>query len=86
MMFWSPVVEKVEEWQPVGGWNATFSEQDKIQLTTLFFFFKNKKGCKDRKAEILANMVLSKQKYPGLSYTKEQEDQVRDALQPVFSS
>jgi hypothetical protein len=29
----------MEEWEPVGGWNASFSEQDRIQSTNLFFFF-----------------------------------------------
>lgn len=86
MLYWSPVQDKVEEWQPTGGWNASFSEQDKIQGTYLFFFFKNKKGCSDRKAEILAQMVVSKHKYKGLMYTKQQEDQIREALQTVFSS
>lgn len=86
MLYWSPVHDKVEEWQPTGGWNAAFSEQDKIQGTYLFFFFKNKKGYSDRKAEILTQMVISKRKYKGLMYTKEQEQQIREALQTVFSS
>jgi predicted adenine nucleotide alpha hydrolase (AANH) superfamily ATPase len=85
-MYWNPVSDKIEEWQPVGGWNSSFSEQEKIQLTNLFFFFKNKKGCKDRKAESLAHMVLFKQKYNGIIYSEEQERQLREALQPVFSS
>ena len=86
MLYWSPVQDKVEEWEPKGGWNASYSEQDKIQATHLFFFFKNKKGCSDRKAEILAQMIVSKQKYKGLMYSKEQEQQIREALQTVFSS
>lgn len=85
-MYWNPVIDKLEEWQPVSGWNRIFSEQDKIQLTNLFFFFKNKKGCKDHKAEILAHMVVFKQKYNGLIYSEEQERQLKQILQPVFSS
>ncbi len=79
-------MEEAEEWQPKGGWNRAFSEQDKIQCTTLFFFFNHKKGYKDHVAEILAHMVLFKQKYPGLAYTQEQEQRLREALQPVFHS
>uniref|UniRef100_A0A6C0KL99 Uncharacterized protein n=1 Tax=viral metagenome TaxID=1070528 RepID=A0A6C0KL99_9ZZZZ len=85
-MFWSPVIDTIEEWKPRGGWNSTFSEQDKIQLTNLFFFFKNKKGCTDRNAEIMSHMVIFKQKYRGLMYSEEQEEQLREALQPVVSS
>jgi hypothetical protein len=87
MRYWSPLAEEVsEEWEPTGGWNRAFSEQDKLQCTTLFFFFKNKKGYKERAAEILAHMVLFKQKYPGLAYNQEQESRLREALQPVFQS
>jgi len=83
-MYWNPSENTVEEWQPVGGWNPSFSEQDKIQLTNLFFFFKNKKGCNEKKAEIMASMIVCKQKYKGLVYTKEQETQIEQALQPIF--
>jgi phage protein D len=86
MLFWSPVADKLEEWQPVGGWGAAFSEQDKLQLMNLFFFFKNKKGYKDRKAETLAHMIVSKQKYKGLQYSEDQERHIREALQAVFGS
>jgi hypothetical protein len=86
MMFWSPVQDKVEEWQPTGGWNASYSEQDKIQAAHLFFFFKNKKGYSNRKSEILCQMVVFKNKYKGLEYSREQEGHIREALQTVFSS
>jgi len=86
MIFWSPTLEKVEKWEPTGGWNSMFSDKDKIQLMNLFFFFKNKKGCKESKAEILANMVLFKQKHIGVIYSEEQEKIIHDLLQPVFSS
>jgi predicted adenine nucleotide alpha hydrolase (AANH) superfamily ATPase len=86
MRYWSPLAEETEEWEPKGGWNRAFSEQDKLQCATLFFFFKNKKGYKERAAEILAHMVLFKQKYPGLAYTQEQEQRLREALQPICIS
>lgn len=76
--------EEAVEWEPKGGWNRAFSEQDKLQCATLFFFFTHKKGYKERAAEILAHMVLFKQKYPGLTYTQEQEQRLREALQPIF--
>jgi len=57
-----------------------FSEQQKIQGTSLFFFFKNKKGFKENAAEIMVQMVLFKQIYSGLRYSEEQEKQLRRAL------
>lgn len=85
MMFWSPTLNKAESWMPVSGWNSAFSEQDKIQCTNLFFFFKYKKGFNDRKAEILAQMVIYKQKYSGMKYSEEQEAQLTEALKTVFN-
>ena len=85
-MFWNPVVDTIEGWEPTGGWNSAFSEQDKIRLTNFFFFFKNKKGYNDRKSEIISHMVVFKQKYKGLTYSDQQEMQLREALQPIFSS
>ena len=67
---------------PKGGWNRTFSEQDKIKCTTLFFFFKNK-GFKENIAEILAHMTVFKQMY-NLKYSDEQEAILKEALIPVF--
>jgi len=66
---------------PKGGWNRTFSEQDKIKCTTLFFFFKTK-GFKENIAEILVHMVLFKQKY-NIKYSEEQEDRLKEALTPI---
>ena len=73
MFHWSPL-EDVQVWEPTFGWNNIFSEQDKIQCVTLFFFFK-KKGIKDSIAEILSHMILFKQKYH-IKYSDEQEDQL----------
>jgi predicted adenine nucleotide alpha hydrolase (AANH) superfamily ATPase len=80
MIHWNPLCDQLEEWVPKGGWNAMFSEQQKIQGTSLFFFFKNKKGFKENAAEIMVQMVLFKQIYPGLQYSEEQEKQLRRAL------
>ncbi len=86
MMFWSATSSEVEQWEPTGKWNASFSEKDKIQCTNLFFFFKNKKGFKENMAEIFAQMVIYKQKYNGLKYSDEQEEMLVEALKPVFNS
>jgi len=69
----------LEEWVPKGGWNAIFSEQHQIQGTSLFFFFKNKKGFKENVAEMMVQMILFKQVYPGLQYSKEQEAMLKRA-------
>ena len=86
MLYWNPLQDTTQEWEPVGGWNASFSEQDKIQCTHLFFFFQNKKGCSAKVANVFAHMVLFKQKYSGLYYSEEQERILKEVLQPVFSS
>jgi hypothetical protein len=85
MMSWSPTISETQSWVPRSGWNSSFSEKDKIQCTNLFFFFKNKKGFKENVAEILAQMVIYKQKYNGLTYSNEQETMLQDALKPVFN-
>ncbi len=86
MFYWNPGVDSIEEWNPKSGWDTGFSEQDKLEMTNLFFFFKNKKGFKENTAEILANMVIFKQKYRGMQYTNEQEAYLNEALKPVFNS
>lgn len=85
MFHWSPTVSEVESWEPYGGWNSSFSEKDKIQFTNLFFFLKNKKGFKESLATAIAQMVVYKQKYPGLKYSEEQEAILQNALKPIFS-
>ena len=84
-MYWSPLNDTVESWEPKTGWNVSFSEAEKIQCTNLFFFFKNKKGLKESVAESLAHMVVFKGKYKGLKYSEEQEAFMREALRPVFN-
>jgi hypothetical protein len=73
MFHWNPAADHIQEWTPVGGWNRSCSEADKIQTTALFFFYKNKKGYAEEKASILAHMRMFKQKYRGLTYSEEQE-------------
>ena len=63
MSFWSPSNDKIEQWQPRGGWSKAFSEKEKIQCTNLFFFYKNKKGLKENVAESAALMDVFKHKY-----------------------
>jgi hypothetical protein len=84
MLFWSLTSSEVEQWEPTGKWNASFSEKDKIQCTNLFFFFKTKKGFKENMAEVLAQMVIYKQKNSGLRYSEEQEAMLQEAMTPIF--
>ncbi len=71
MLYWSPLCSEFQEWEPKAGWNATFSELDKLQCMNLFFFFKKKYDASQ--AEILAQMIIYKKKYHGLKYSEEQE-------------
>jgi hypothetical protein len=86
MFYWNLTGECIGEWKPKSGWNSTFSEEDKIKCTNLFFFFKNKKGFKENVADIMSHMVIFKEKYHGMSYSEEQEYQLSEALKPVFNS
>ena len=86
MFYWSPSAENITEWQPVSGWNSTFSEQDKIMTVNLFFFFKDKKGFDDNLAEMMAQMVVFKRKYRHMEYSAEQEAQLREALKTVYNT
>ena len=85
MIHWSPSSSSIETYTPRSGWNPTLTAADKLKLTNLFFFFKNKKGFKAEMAEILAQMAVFKQKYHGLKYSDEQESQLRAALSPIYS-
>ena len=71
----------MEEWEPVGGWNASFSEQERIQSTNLFFFFKKRYA--EKVASSLAIMVIFKQKYHGLQYSEDQEALLLQARRPI---
>jgi hypothetical protein len=84
MFNWNPSCEEIKEWEPQSGWNLIFSEQDKIQCTTFFFFFKNKKGCKNEQAEILSHMILFKQKYKDMKYSDEQERILKEMMKPII--
>jgi hypothetical protein len=86
MLYWNPQVSETVSWKPISGWNSSFSEKEKLQCTNLFFFLKNKKGFKDNIAEMLAQMVIFKQKYNGLQYSQEQESILQSALKPIFNS
>lgn len=86
MFYWSPSAETLQEWQPVSGWNSTFSEQDKIVATNLFFFFTLKKGFNDNQAEILALMAVYKRKFNHMKYSEEQEAQLQEALKTIVNA
>jgi hypothetical protein len=83
-MNWNPWEEKSESWEPKGGWNPAFSEQEKIKMLHLFFFFRDRKGYPPPQAESLASMYIWKRKNPYMKYTEEQEKKLKDALKPVI--
>lgn len=85
MIHWSPSSSSIETYTPKSGWNPTLTAADKLKLTNLFFFFKNKKGFKENVADIMAHMIMFKEKYHGMSYSEEQEQQLCEALKPVFN-
>jgi hypothetical protein len=85
MLYWSPLSETINSFEPKAGWNASFSDKDKIAYTNLFFFLKNKKGFTDNIAETYSQMIIFKQKYPHLKYNNEQEMLLKEALRTVYN-
>jgi hypothetical protein len=85
-MNWNPWEEKTEVWEPRGGWNPAFSEQEKIKCLHLFFFFRDRKGIAVSQAEVLANMYIWKRKNPSMKYTEDQEKRLKEALKPIIHS
>jgi len=83
-MNWNPWEEKTEKWEPKGGWNSSCSEQEKIKMIHLFFFFRDRKGYASPQAESLATMYIWKKKNPSMKYTEEQERCLKEALRPVI--
>jgi len=83
MFYWTPLSNSMEEWEPMGGWNASFSEQDRIQSTNLFFYFKKRYA--EKVASSLAIMTIFKQKYHGLQYSEDQEALLSMARRPIRS-
>lgn len=79
MIYWIPSHTTFEEYSPLGGWNATLSNQEKIKSTALYSFFK-KKGYSESNAIIMSDMMIYKQKYNGLQYSNEQEEMLKKAL------
>jgi len=78
MFYWSPLESSVQEWNPAGGWNKTWTEKEKIQCTQLYFFLV-KKGYSNRVASSIAHMYVYKEKYH-VSYSEEQEREIKKAL------
>jgi len=60
-----------EEWSPPEGWNAVFSEKDRVYCTSLFGSFR--KTMSEQASSRAAHMIVFKQKYHGLRYSEEQE-------------
>lgn len=73
-------------WEPRGGWNLAFSEQEKIKAIHLFFFFTRQKRYPAPQAEVLVHMALWKRKYPTLQYATTQEQALQEALRPIIHS
>lgn len=84
-MNWNPVEDTMEVWNPRGGWNPSWSEQEKITAVHLFFFFRRKKYPAPQ-AEVLAQMAIWKRKFPSLHYTTEQENILTRAMCPIIHS
>ena len=84
MIYWNPSLPTVQSYEPVAGWNRSFSESDKMKSTNLFFFLCNKKGFSKKSAEILSQMIVFKEKYNDLQYSEEQEQFIANSLKPVF--
>lgn len=81
MFYWSPLESSVQEWNPAGGWNKTWTEKEKIQCTQLYFFFV-KKGYSARVASSIAQMYVYKEKY-NVFYSEDQEREIKKALLPI---
>jgi predicted adenine nucleotide alpha hydrolase (AANH) superfamily ATPase len=79
MFHWSPLQSSISVYTPTGGWNPAFSNQDKIKCTVFFSNFK-KKGYSESNAQIMAHMLLFKEKYKGMQYSKDQEEMLSNAL------
>jgi hypothetical protein len=84
MFYWSPAANTIQTYTP--DWNPALSDAEMLQITNLFFFFKNKKGFNNHQSKSLAEMVVYKQKYRGIRYSDEQETVLKQALTPVFNT
>ena len=65
---------------PCGGWNRAFSEQQRSYGEELYSVFIKKYSKKT--SEMLTQMILFKQLYPGLQYGKHQEEMIKMACAP----
>ena len=68
MYHWTITGSTMEEWEPQGGWNRSFSERERIQCTELFFVYAQTTTVAN--ASILAHMEIFKQKYHNLTYSE----------------
>ena len=60
-----------------------FSDQEKISYTNIYFFLKQK-GYSEKMADIYTQMAIFKEKYHGIKYSDEQEEQLKKALEPIM--
>jgi hypothetical protein len=80
MFYWNPATSECQTWQPTGGWNALYSERDKLQAVALYTHLQNH-HYSSAVASTLVQMIISKQLYHGLRYSEEQERAIEKALQ-----
>lgn len=81
MFYWNPAQTELQTWQPIGGWNALYSDRDKMQSVALYAHLTGTKHYSEKMATTLVQMMMSKQLYRGLQYSKEQERELQKALQ-----
>jgi ABC-type sulfate transport system permease component len=79
MFYWNPATSECQTWQPVGGWNALYSERDKIQAVALYTHL-HARNYSSAVASTLVQMIISKQLYHGLHYSEEQERAIEKVL------
>jgi hypothetical protein len=84
MLFWAPNKASFAEFEPKTGWNASFTEQDKIFCTNTYVFLKNIKEFEEKSAEVFALMATYKNKFPQLKYSSQQENDLLHALIPII--
>ena len=76
-MHWTP--NDTHEWTPTGGWNVAYGEREKMRGIA-YHHHLIRRGYSENAAEIIIQMVLSKQVYDGLTYSDAQEKILRKAI------
>jgi hypothetical protein len=69
-------------YEPLIGWDKSFSLREKNQYATIYNQLTNKRGFDAKIAEVLSYMILYKQKY-NLKYSDEQEEQLNSIVKYI---